>query len=354
MKNRYGGPLRKLVAEHYHLKFYVDMVDTTAFHSDVIAYPAITIISKEPSGPTRLARQPEISVDSLAALSQKMLSQEPSDTEDIEQVSGVATGTEPWILESFDWLDLVRRIERELPSLEDAGCSVGIGVATGADKFFVAPFDALDVEESRKLPLVTTRDIVSGEIQWHGYGVVNPFDDEGGLVSLDDYPKLGAYLNRYEHEIRKRHVSKKSPRSWYRTIDRIYPALAKRPKLLIPDIKGKAHIVYEDGLFYPHHNLYYITSEQWDLRVLQAVLQSGIAKLFVNTYSTKMRGGYLRFQAQYLRRICVPFWRDVPEYLRCELVSAVKNGDIPRRNEAIFKLYGMNTNERIAFSGTEN
>ena len=87
MKNRYGGPLRKLVAENYRLKFYVDMVDTPAFHSDVIAYPAITIISKEPSGPTRLARQPEISVDSLAALSQKMLSQKPLDAEDIEPVS---------------------------------------------------------------------------------------------------------------------------------------------------------------------------------------------------------------------------------------------------------------------------
>lgn len=48
MKNRYGGPLRKLVAENYRLKFYVDMVDTPAFNSDVIAYPAITIISKEP------------------------------------------------------------------------------------------------------------------------------------------------------------------------------------------------------------------------------------------------------------------------------------------------------------------
>ena len=354
MKNRYGGPLRKLVAENYRLKFYVDMVDTPAFHSDVIAYPAITIISKEPSGPTRLARQPEISVDSLAALSQKMLSQEPLDAEDIEQVSGVATGTEPWILESFDRLDLVRRIEREFPSLEDAGCNVGIGVATGADKFFVAPFDALDVEEDRKLPLVTTRDIVSGQVQWRGYGVINPFDDEGGLVSLDDYPKLSAYLNRYEHEIRKRHVSKKNPNSWYRTIDRIYPALAKRPKLLIPDIKGEANVVYEDGMFYPHHNLYYITSERWDLKVLQAVLQSGIAELFVNTYSTKMRGGYLRFQAQYLRRICVPFWRDVPEYLRCELVAAAKNGDISRRNEAIFKLYGMNESEQLAFRGNGN
>ena len=47
MKNRYGGPLRKMVAEGYRLKFYVDMVDTPAFHSEVIAYPAITVITRE-------------------------------------------------------------------------------------------------------------------------------------------------------------------------------------------------------------------------------------------------------------------------------------------------------------------
>ena len=50
MKNRYGGPLRSLVAQDFHLKIYVDMTDTPAFHSDVIAYPAITIISREPPG----------------------------------------------------------------------------------------------------------------------------------------------------------------------------------------------------------------------------------------------------------------------------------------------------------------
>src|SRR5262249_52679438 len=43
MKNRYGGPLRQMVAEGFHLKIYVDMYDTPAFHTEVIAYPAITV-----------------------------------------------------------------------------------------------------------------------------------------------------------------------------------------------------------------------------------------------------------------------------------------------------------------------
>jgi len=38
-KNRYGGPLRAIGARAFHLKAYVDMVDTPAFDSDVTAYP---------------------------------------------------------------------------------------------------------------------------------------------------------------------------------------------------------------------------------------------------------------------------------------------------------------------------
>lgn len=47
MKNRYGGPLRAMVAEGFHLSVCVDMVDSPAFDSEVVAHPAITVITKE-------------------------------------------------------------------------------------------------------------------------------------------------------------------------------------------------------------------------------------------------------------------------------------------------------------------
>lgn len=115
---------------------------------------------------------------------------------------------------------------------------------------------------------------------------------------------------------------------------------------LIPDIKGEAHIVFESGKLYPHHNLYYVVSETWDLQALQAVLLSKIAKLFVATYSTKMRGGYLRFQAQYLRRIRVPLWQNVSQNLRQELIYAASIRDLTVCNKAVFDLYQLNQEER--------
>jgi len=351
MKNRYGGPLRDFVAQGFHLKTYVDMVDTPAFLSDVIAYPAIIVIAREKGDATRIAHRPTIDEGHLAALSGALTAGELAASSGVKEVKGIADGAEPWILESSDQLALVRRLEKTFPTLEDAACKVGIGVATGADKAFIGIFDELDVEDDRKLPLAMTRDILTGSIEWRGYGVVNPFEDSGRLVDLARYPRLKKHLEAHRALIEGRHVAQKAPANWYRTIDRITPSLAAKPKLLIPDIKGQANIVFEPGNLYPHHNLYFITSDDWDLQALQAVLLSGIARLFIAVYSTKMRGGYLRFQAQYLRRIRVPHWRDVPNALRQELIRAVRAKDMAACNRAVFALYGLSEEERAALGG---
>jgi hypothetical protein len=347
MKNRYGGPLRKMVAKEFHLKYYVDMVDTDAFHSEVSAYPAITVISREPSEATRLSHRPQIDTDILVKLANDMRARSLKPGRGVHEVSGIMHGSEPWVLESFDELAVLRRIEASFPTLEEAGCKVGIGVATGADKVYVAAYDELDVEKDRKLPLVMTKDIRFGKIEWHGKGVINPFDDAGGLVSLKKYPKLAAYLKKHKDVICKRNVAKRNSERWYRTIDRITPSITHMPKLLIPDIKGEANIVYEEGKYYPHHNLYYVTSDTWDLKALQAVLLSDITRLCITTYSTKMRGGYLRFQAQYLRRIHIPLWKDVPEKIRAKLRAAADKRDIEACNAITFELYKLTPEERI-------
>jgi hypothetical protein len=352
MKNRYGGPLRSFVAERFHLKVFVDMVDTPAFHSDVIAYPAITVICREAPGTTRITHRPAIDRATLAELADLLRAPElPKGSGAVRELARVTNGAEPWLLESSDQMALIRRLEACFPLLEEAGCKVGIGVATGADKAFIGDFDALDVEPDRKLPLATTKDIMSGEVKWRGQGVINPFAESGGLVDLDEYPRLRRYLEARRETIARRHCAQKTPANWYRTIDRINPALAARPKLLIPDIKGEAHIVFEEGELYPHHNLYYVTSDDWDLRALQAVLLSAVTRLFVATYSTKMRGGFLRFQAQYLRRIRIPYWAEVPEPLRRELREAAAKRDVQACNRAVFELYGLTHEERSVLGG---
>ena len=215
MKNRYGGPLRKLVAENFHLKMVVDMTDTPAFDSDVIAYPAITVISREKQAATRIAFRPKIEAGTLLALSAALRAGRIlQDCSLVRQLDKVTDNAQPWLLGSSDQTALIRRLEENFPTLEEAACKVSIGVATGADRAFIGDFDAMDVAPDRKVRLVTTDDIMSGEVRWRGQGVINPFADEGGLVDLRHYPRLARYLEVRRDVIAERHCAKKTPMNW--------------------------------------------------------------------------------------------------------------------------------------------
>jgi hypothetical protein len=129
--------------------------------------------------------------------------------------------------------------------------------------------------------------------------------------------------------------------NWFRTIDRVYPQLVKQPKLLIPDIAGANEVVLDEGRFHPHHNLYYITSSRWDMRVLGALLSSKVALFFVWSYAVKMRGRYLRFQAQYLRRIRLPDPDRINPDLARGLASSFRRRDFRRIDELALAAYDL-------------
>ena len=149
------------------------------------------------------------------------------------------------------------------------------------------------------------QDTITGQFLWSGHFLVNPWE-QSGLINLKAYPRLQAYFDVHQEEIRKRNTAQRNPEGWFRTIDRVNVDLSQKKKLYIPDIKNVFDPVLDEGKTYPHHNLYYLLSERWDLEVLGGLLISSIGQLFIEAYGVKMRGGYLRFQAQYLRRIRVP------------------------------------------------
>jgi SAM-dependent methyltransferase len=350
IKNRYGGPLRERIAGGFHVEHVIDLEGADAFHSEVDAYPAITVISRPLNGTavirmTRVVSRPELGPDSLARLACALRSDGPASDTRIQEIPSAELTGEPWLLDGGERLALLRRLAERYPELESAGCRVGIGVATGYDAAFIGDFDKLPVEAERKVPLSMASDLDHGVLHWEGRGVVNPFEADGSLADLTKYPRFGAFIRSHEGALRARHCARKNPSGWYRTIDRIWPELVQTPKLLIPDIKGESVVVFDEGRYYPHHNLYFVTSQTWDLRALQAVLRSSIALWLVAAYCVRMAGGFLRFQAQYLRRIRLPTWESVPPRLRQALVRASETTNLTELDSLVFDLYGFSTAE---------
>jgi hypothetical protein len=336
IKNRYGKKLRLFISEHFSLEYYINMNGINAFKSQVSAYPAIVIIKNSSKLPTKV-----IKFSSEETLSNK---NKLGFSETINRVY-INSGEDPWLLENLDQIAILRSLEHRYTTLEENGCKVGIGVATGADKVYIKKCNDLKVEQKAKLPIVLSKDINRGDIFWSGHCVANPFDENANLVNLDEYPLLKEYFLEHFNTLTSRYCAKKNQKNWYRTIDKIHTRLLREKKLLIPDISKEFNIAYDEGNYYPHHNLYYITSKIWDLKALKTILLSKLTYLFISHYSTKIRGGYLRFQAQYIRRIRLPKWESIDKGLQKELISACNSNDINLINSLTYRVYKLDKNE---------
>ena len=352
MHNQYGADLRRLVSSGYSVEAVISMHDVDAFEETVAAYPAVTVIRRRDQGTAVVANASKAFGKTQAQSLAKWAS---TSRRSVNTKAVSAVRLTAWFDSESSWpsgnpanLALIADLERRLPFLEDTatGTRVGIGVASGADSVYLTHDSGL-VEQDRLLPLLTTADTAAGKVRWSGTLLINPWQD-GRLVDLDVYPLLSAYLESRSSDIRARHVARKNPKSWYRTIDRVEPGLLEREKLVIPDLKAFIQPVLDRGEHYPHHGLYFITSDAWDLEVLGGLLLSDIAELFVATYCVKMRGGCYRFQAQYLRRIRVPELASVGKRDQAELRRAFETRNRDLANRVARRLYGIDHHVVVA------
>ncbi len=346
MRNQYGAGLRELISDRFAVETVITMHDVDAFEQDVSAYPAVVVLRHAEQQDVVLA-QANSTFDERDALRVAWWARHSSRSA-VTTRSVEASRLETWFKGRDLWpsgspaqLSLVADLESRFPPLENSrtGTHVGIGVATGCDDVYITR-DEDAVEEERLMPLLQAADTVSGVPAWSGSYLVNPWNQDG-LVDLKRYPRLFAYLEGNQSRLRARHVARRRPAHWYRTIDRVDPTLLGRPKLLLPDLKAAAHPILDEGRFYPHHNLYFVVSDTWDLEALGGLLLSDIANLFVGAYCVKMRGGCYRFQAQYVRRIRVPEPQSVSTPIARRLARAFRDRDRDAATAAAATVYGL-------------
>lgn len=313
MMNQYGETLRRYISEHFAVETLLEMHQTAAFEEEVSAYPAISVIRRAAQGAAVVASA-TIGLEHVAAahiVACLAATRRPVPTVAVPGLTAARVpkwfaGGEPWTRTTPARTALLAYLEQHFEPLVAAttGTRVGIGVATGADTVFFTR-NAEQVEPAHQLRLARPANVRTGQLIWGGQWLITPWD-EGKLVDLAQRPRLRDYLTTHRAQLEGRHVAKRNPEAWHRTIDKIDEQLYRRAKLYIPDIKNTLFPVLDCGETYPDHNLYFITSDTWDLEILGGLLLSDIGTFFVACYGVRMRGGYLRMQAQYLRKIRVP------------------------------------------------
>lgn len=326
LKNEYGKKLRRLVAINFCLEQVLDMEKCNPFQENVAAYTDIVLISNCRQQATFSYGE----VKSMAELEEGGLSlnEHPSPCGD-------------------DWSPCFTSQESEsLYGICDLGLKIGIGVATGADKIYISEELSGKVENDLLIPAISGKDLRGNTLKWSGAFLLNPYQGNGSLIDLAKYPQAHAYLLKNESKLKARHIAKKHPEKWYRTIDRIHPELQHQPKILLPDMSANSFIFVDKGDYYPSHNLYYVTgADVRHLKLLSAILISQFTQRQLVRLSNKMNGGFVRWQSQYLHKLRVPDIFHIENGVAEQLLAAYNHFDIAAINTAVDKIVHTTVNK---------
>ncbi|MGM9741332.1 MAG: Eco57I restriction-modification methylase domain-containing protein [Candidatus Cryptobacteroides sp.] len=322
LKNEYGKKLRGWIAQNFRIESIISLEKSAdAFQEDVLAYPAITLITNAGPGPSF----PFIELNSIKQL-------------------GLIEGRQIRTPDSDDWSCVFNHLQNDdtLVTIEEMGFQIGVGVATGADSVFVSKDLPAMVEMELLLPALNAKDMSGNRLHWSGHYLLNPYKPNGDLINLEDYPRAAAYLLSHRETLQKRHTALKNPEKWYKTIDRIVPSLKNSPKVLLPDISGNQFIFVDDGNFYPQHNLYYVTGGSLlKLKLLGAMLMSDYVREQLLCITNCMNGGYPRWQSQYLRKLVMPDINLIEGVLGERLLEAYQSFDVARLNEIVREIVSL-------------
>ncbi len=314
MKNEYGRKLRAFIAAGFNLEYLIDVERLDAFKEMVLAYPGISVIMNSANN----FRIKTATITDLIELTRPISYIEKSYTD-------INDWSEVFLKEKTD----------DLLSIEEQGFSIGIGVATGADKVFISKNLPDVVEKELLLPLISAKDLSANDFCWQGKYLLNPYDSNGNLVDINDFPKALEYLEGYREIIEKRHIVRHN-RKWYALIDKIKPGLRQQPKILLPDISGNSVIFVDKGEFYPAHNIYYISGKSiaW-LEMLAAILMSSFVKDQISVISNKMNGSLPRWQSQSIKKLRIPELNAISSDKRKRLIDAYHTKDINAINSIV-------------------
>jgi adenine-specific DNA-methyltransferase len=323
-KNAYGGSIREALTSQGHLQRIIDFSDVDSFETSADAYPHFFVFQKGGRGATEI-----FSMTGAGQLRRtgRAVSRNfsPSDA--------------PLVLSRDQKVaQTLKRAREKFPKLQDAGCCVRVGSATGCNDVFLGRAEVLPVERSRLLPFVNACSIQDASVKWSDTSIVNVFDDNGKLVRLAHFPQLAAYLRKHKKRLKTRAKASQS-KIWWRSIDCLHPDWYRAAKLLVVDISASPVIGLDNKGYCAGGGVYQIKSDSWPLKDLLVFLSAGVLGLFVAGLSAGAARGFHRFQKTQISAIPIPRWEELDPRWRKKFRTAHRRGRPGDILAAVAELY---------------
>jgi len=369
MRASYGKNTRQLLAKEVTPRQIIDFGDLSIF--DATTYPSIIIVQKK-IFPHTLMGEGQIGGEVLAATFTD-ISQIENPEQTLQKIgfklSCDALKDEGWTLERPEILALMDKLRKAgKPLGEYVQGRFYRGILTGLNEAFVIDEDTrkkLIAEDPKSTELIKPwlrgRDIKKWKAEWAGLYLITipssankewPWSKEnteakGRKIFAKTYPAIYRHLSAHEDKLQKRDDQ---GQFWWELRSCIYYEEFEKPKIIYPDIAQASEFTYDTGRFFLGNTAYVIpTNETW----LLGLLNSKLIWWFYLSLSSMIRGGFVRFIAQYMEQIpiiAVIADQQAPIIKRVQkIIAHPDSSDVPKLeteiDQMVYKLYGLTESE---------
>jgi hypothetical protein len=352
-RSAYGTKLREWLNKNTRVLQLIDFGDAPVFTA--ISYPTIVILQRVGEADSASLHQvrafnwkPGPPVEAFGDVVER-------DSFTIPQSSLRSDG---WQLESPGVLQLLDKLRRAgKPLGEYVNGRFYRGVTTGLNDAFI-----VDTEQRERLiaedetstevlkPFLRGRDVKRWSVEPSGLWLI--FTRRG--IDIKRYPAILQHLRKYEKRLTPGIQGGRKPGQykWYEIQDSTeYWKEFEKPKIIYPDIAQGSEFACDREKYFLGNTLYLLpTEENW----LLGLLNSKLVFWFYTKVSSQIRGGFVRFIAEYVAQIPVPSQTNLKgiEVIVGQILRAKKDdpsADLsnlePEIDERVYRLYGLTKDE---------
>ena len=363
-RSAYGKKLRDLLTRQSTVSQLIDFGDAPVFTS--IAYPSIITAYKTLTEGNHLCAlnwDPGSSIEEFATIFRTEGFAMPQD----------ALTADGWRLTSPVVMNLLEKLRSTgKPLSEYVKGRFYRGILTGLNEAFVvdrATRDKLVTEHASSAeilkPFLRGRDVKRWQVDFAEQYIIiiessanrtHPWsgqsDNEAEETFADTYPAIHAHLQAFRGQLIRRHDQGKY---FWELRACAYWKEFEKPKIVYPDIAQRTEFAFDDRGYFLGNTLYLLpTKEMW----LLGLLNSKAVFWFYTKTSTQIRGGFVRFIAQYVSQIPIPNIDPAQKMLLKNLVNEIlaakhtaPDSDVAglenEINRVVYSLYNL-TLEEIA------
>ena len=370
-RSAYGKKLRDFLARQATLSQLIDFGDAPVFTS--IAYPSIITASKAHAQGNHLRAlnwEPGPSIDEFGTVFRTKGFTMPQN----------ALTADGWRLTSPDVLNLLEKLRNAGKPLGEyvkgqlySGIKTGLNEAFVVDKGTRAELIAEHPSSSEVLkPFLRGRDVKRWQVNfaeqylikiessenrthpWSGQPVT-----EAEQLFADTYPAIHEHFELFREQLINRYDQGKY---FWELRACAYWEEFKQPKIVYPDIAQGTEFSFDDGGHVLGNTSYLLpTKKMW----LLGLLNSKAIFWFYTKTSTQIRGGFVRFIAQYVSQIPIPPIEPVQKASISKLVNQIlatkrtdPDADVSELeneiDQIVYLLYDLTPEEIAIVEGAEN